>query len=337
MGRKQCTKRRSRRIRGGKPKRSRSSMPMEAIKVRKQLIIGTDSGKRRRVDPGYPTELAKLTRNWSSGGFHSYRIDELNILLDQVRDLDLKDIGVDLGDSPVMAALKAGWGFSSNIAPTLDMGVAGRFTELVGVTLASTGSAMIRLSVDRLRDVSRSAAGATAGAAASAAADAIAAADAEPEELSFLRSKLSRGVDILSMGYNYINRHIPANLLTMQPLTQSNIKSHNVAWDKFKETMIILHNPAARMTDEDKMTRLQQLEDIVGQFNERYGQTTGSRDEQKLRFETWSKLVTEINELKVKLKIPLHKSTEYEWVQGERARRGGLKKTKKKKPSKKKK
>ena len=54
-------------------------------------IIDTTSGKRRRIDPGYPFDLAKLTRTWSSGGYHSNRIDELNILLDKVKDIDLKE------------------------------------------------------------------------------------------------------------------------------------------------------------------------------------------------------------------------------------------------------
>ena len=148
MGRRNLTKRR---IRGGKPKRRLPSRSSGRVSVRRKPIIDTTSGKRRRIDPGYPFDLAKLTRTWSSGGYHSYRIDELNILLDKVKDIDLKDIEVDLGAYPVIVAMKAGWNFAGNIAPNLDMSVAGRFTELVGVTLATAGSAMIKLSMDKRR------------------------------------------------------------------------------------------------------------------------------------------------------------------------------------------
>ena len=282
-----------RRIKGGRPgtKRSRSSSSSgnpRKPSVRKPPMIGTVRSKRRRTDPGHPYELAKLTRSYSSGGVHVYRTDELTSLLDKQLEQDLKDVDVDLGVHPGIDAMKSGWSFARHVLPDLDMSVVGRLTDLVGVTVASVGSVMVRLSVDKLKQASRSAA-------------------AELDEIEFMREKLQRGLELVNVGYGFINRYIPANLITMQPIDQSKIQDHNSAWENFKKNMIVLLNPAARMTDEEKRERLRLLEDMISQFDKRYGETSGSRDEQKLRFEIWTQLVTEINTLKVELKIPLHK------------------------------
>ena len=283
----------NRRISGGKPsKRPRSDGSIDKLKIRKSLIVDTTTNKRRRIDSGNPYEIAKLTRNYSAGGYHVYRTDELNALLDKQLEQDLKDVKADIGEHPGIVAIKSGWKFLSHVSPQLDMSVPGKLTELVGITVASAGSSMIKLSLNKLRDM-RQASGS-------------AAASVEPPEIKFVREKLKKGMDFVSLGFDYISSNTPTNLITMTPIEQSRIKDHNTSWEEFKKNMSLFLGPIV-LSDEEKEERLEQLEDMVEQFNRRYGETPGPREGHSEKYEIWSNLISEINTIKVDLKIPLHK------------------------------
>ena len=275
--------------------------------------IGTKSGKRRRLGDE-PLHVARLSRAYSEGGYHVYMTTELNSKLDaQLKD-DLKDVEGDLGTLPGIAALKKGGVFTKHIGTSINISRPGKLTSMIGLTLASVGATLLNAVQTKAQEK---------------VSDASWHPPFVPGKVQNVRASgekmrglYQKGVQTISDAYTLVT----SKIVEPEPLDPALIKDHHSAWNDFTKSIGVFLNPSDHMEEEEHMARLEQLEEIIDNFNRRYGASAGDIGEQNHRFNTWNDLITEINELKVRLKIPLHKHSS-----------GKLKKKKKKKTTEKKK
>ena len=284
--------------------------------------IGTKQGKRRRLGDE-PLHVARLSRAYSEGGYHVYMTAELNSKLDaQLKD-DLKGVEGDLGTLPGIAALKDGGVFTKHIGTSINISRPGKLGKIAGLTLASVGAALLNAVQTKAQEK-------------------VSAANWHPprstSKVQNVRAYTERvaklyqkGVETISDAYTLVT----SKIVEPEPLDPAVIEDHHSAWNDFTKSIGVFLTPSMHMEEEEHMTRLIQLEEIIDNFNRRYGASAGaSIGEQNHRFNTWNDLITEINELKVRLKIPLHKHSSGKLKKKKKKKKTTEKKKKKKKKKK---
>jgi hypothetical protein len=249
---------------------------------------------------------------------------ELNSKLDaQLKD-DLKDVEGDLGTLPGIAALKKGGVFTKHIGTSINISRPGKLTSMIGLTLASVGATLLNAVQTKAQEK-------------------VSAASWHPPFVpgkvqnvrasgEKVRDLYQKGVQTISDAYTLVT----SKIVEPEPLDPALIEDHHSAWNDFTKSIGVFLTPSMHMEEEEHMTRLIQLEEIIDNFNRRYGASAGaSIGERNHRFNTWNDLITEINELKVRLKIPHHKHSSGKLKKEKKKKTTEKKKKKKKKKSKK--